>query len=76
MNERYRLNSEAIRAWLESSGRKQAYLIKALGVSRAVVDRMVNHEHVPKYRHVTEALARLMGVTEQQLLIPREAKVG
>lgn len=72
MNERYRLNSEMIRAWLASESRKQTYLIERLRVSRAVVSRMLNDGHIPESRVVTAKLADLMGIEEQQLLIPRE----
>lgn len=73
MNERFRLNTELVRAYLDQGDRKHAHLIKELGVSQSLVTQMLGSGRVP--RGVTLAkLARLIGVTVEELLIPLEAK--
>lgn len=74
MNERYKLDSEQVRAWLDSEGRKRSYLVGKLGVSGSLVDKMLASGHVPTERTLN-ALAAMMGVQAGSLLIPR-AKVG
>lgn len=72
MNERYRLNSQEIRAWLDKEDRKTVYLVKRLNVSRRLVDRMLSEEgHIPKDPEITRKLAQLMGIEERQLLIQK-----
>lgn len=74
MNERFTLNKEAVRKWLEAGGRKQTFLARQLGVSDSLVDRMLGTGHVPKERTI-KALSNLTGISEEDLLIPkREAK--
>lgn len=72
MNDRYRLNSEWIRSWLEREGRKQSYLSRSLGVSDRLVDSMLTG-HIPKERTLNR-LAALLGIEVSTLLIPAEAK--
>ncbi len=74
MNEEFELNGEVVRAWLGERDLKRTHISRKLGVSDNLVDKMLAG-HVPKERTL-KALAQLMGVTELQLLIPREAKVG
>lgn len=74
MNERYRLDGSRVRAFLRGKNLKHAYLVKELNVSGSLVAQMLSG-HVPG-DETLKALAALMGVTEQQLLIPMEAKVG
>lgn len=69
MNERYRLNSEAVRAWLDREFRKQSYLQAKLNVSSSLLDKMLGGGHVPKERTLN-ALAALMGCEADALLIP------
>lgn len=71
MNERYRLDSEAVRTWLDKEFRKQSYLQAKLNVSGALVDKMLGGGHVPKERTLN-ALAALMGCEAEALLIPKE----
>jgi transcriptional regulator with XRE-family HTH domain len=70
MNERFRLNSEALRAYLEREGRKQTYLSRNLGVSDSLVDRMMTG-HVPKERTL-KRLSEVTGIAISVLLIPLE----
>lgn len=71
MNERFRLNSNVVRTWLEKEGRMNSYLSAALGVSYGTVERMLCEGHVPKPRTLKK-LAALLGVQESDLLLPRE----
>ena len=71
MNERFRLNSTAIQAWLAREERKQAYISKKLGIGRGTTDSMVNHEHIPRDPKITAKLAELMGIPESELILPR-----
>lgn len=73
MNERFRLNSDLLRAELERENRKQSWLVTQLGVSGSLVAQMLNDGHVPKAKTV-EKLAALLGCSESDLLIPRKAK--
>lgn len=75
MNERFEINSDVVREWLEKGGRKQTFLSRELRVSDSLVDRMLSG-HVPKERTLN-ALANLMGVSVSTLLIPKNtAKAG
>lgn len=71
MNERFELNAEMVRDWLAREDRKQSFLSRRLNCSDSLVDRMLNG-HVPKIRTL-EALAALMGVQTDTLLLPKEA---
>lgn len=73
MNERLMLNSKAVKAWLQADHRKQSYLVKELNVSQGSVDKMLAGGHIPKIETL-QALARLMGVEMESLLLPREEK--
>lgn len=70
MNERFELNSEAVRAWLRMEDRKQIHLVRKLGISQSLVAQMLNDRHVPKEDTLND-LARLMGVEVAKLLIPK-----
>jgi ribosome-binding protein aMBF1 (putative translation factor) len=72
MNERYRLNSEAIRAYLEREGRKHSYLSRTIGCSDALVDRMLRG-HVPKDKTLRR-LAAVVGIEVEKLLIPLDSQ--
>jgi transcriptional regulator with XRE-family HTH domain len=72
MNERYELDGEKVRLWLAKEDRKQTYLIKQLGISGSLLDKMLCNGHVPKERTL-QALADLMGITSIELLIPKKA---
>lgn len=71
MNERFKLDSEQVRIWLDREDRKHSFLSKRLGVGGSTVDRMLSEGHVPKSRTLTK-LAELMGVEVFTLLIPKE----
>lgn len=73
MTERLKLNSEAIRAWLDREGRKRTYLLVHLGISGSLLDKMLAGGHVPKSRTLN-ALASLMGCKVESLLIPAATK--
>lgn len=68
MNERYELNSELVRAWLDKESRKNTYLSHQLMISDSLVNKMLAGRHVPKDRTLA-ALAALVGVNKDQLLI-------
>lgn len=74
MNDRYSINSSLVRDWLAREARKHSFVSRELGVSDALVDKILAG-HVPKERTL-KALAQLMGVGIETLLIPKEAKVG
>lgn len=71
MNEQFKLNSEAIQAWLDRDDRKQSFLVKHLDISGSLVAQMLSG-HVPKEKTL-KTLAELMGVEVSTLLIPRQA---
>lgn len=70
MNEQFELNSEALRKWLESGGRKQSFLARQLGVSDSLVTKMLGGGYVPKERTL-KALVGLTGIRMEILLIPK-----
>lgn len=75
MNEQWILKGEMVRDWLARERRRVSWLAEQLNVSATTVTRILGG-YVPKYRTLL-ALAQLMGVTEVELLIPREsARVG
>lgn len=75
MNETFRLDSARIRKKLIlQEGRKTAWLVKNLGVSRRTVVAMLCEGHVPVHGDTLERLAGLMGCEPTELLIPRRAK--
>lgn len=70
MNERYRLNSELIKAWLDNEARKYSFISRELRVSDSLVAQMMSIGHVPKERTL-DRLADLMGVSRDKLLLPK-----
>jgi hypothetical protein len=72
MNERFMLNSELVRAWMDGEMRKNAWLARELNVSVGLVNMMLCKGHVPKTRTI-KRLAAVLGCQESDLLIPRVA---
>jgi hypothetical protein len=70
MNERFTLNSELVRAWLDKESRKKSYLSRQLGISDSLRDLMLGSGHIPKERTL-QKLAALMGVEVKTLLLPK-----
>jgi len=70
MNDCFRLNGEMVRAWLAKDRRKHGYLADRLHVGDATVGRMLAGR-VPKYATL-KALAEIMGVEVNALLLPRD----
>lgn len=73
MNDRYRLNSEWIRAEMAKEGRKLSWLATKIGCHRRLVDRMLGESHVPRWETLKK-LAEVMGCEVDHLLVPREAQ--
>lgn len=73
MNDEVRLDSRAIKAWLMREDRKLSFLSKRLKCSLNLVDKMVNHGHIPN-AHRMVILADLMGVEVGKLLLPKEGR--
>jgi transcriptional regulator with XRE-family HTH domain len=71
MNARFQLDGNKVREWLGREQRKQAYLLRELGISGSLLDKMLCNGHVPKERTL-QALANLMGIERDELLIPKE----
>lgn len=71
MNERFKLNSELVRAWLDKECRKQSFLSRSLAISDTSVTRMLAGGYVPKERTL-KALSELIGVSIEQLLLPKD----
>jgi DNA-binding Xre family transcriptional regulator len=72
MNERFMLNSELVRTWMDAEGRKNSWLAKQLSVSGSLLNIMLCEGHVPKERTL-KRLAAVLGCQESELLIPRVA---
>lgn len=67
------LKNELIHEWLLKEHRKHSYLQEYLRVSDSLVALMLSDKaHVPKKRTLKK-LAKLLGVQESDLLMPREA---
>lgn len=73
MNERFFLNEKAVREFLWKERQTAGWLADKIRASKTTVTRILAG-YVPKYRTL-EALAQLMGVEVQTLLIPK-AKAG
>jgi transcriptional regulator with XRE-family HTH domain len=70
MNDRFRLNGELIRTYLEQECRKASYFEQKLGVSESLIRKMLAGR-IPKARTLTR-LAAILGVQESHLLIPKD----
>lgn len=70
MNERFKLNSDLIRAHLDEEDRKNSYLVKKLDVSTSTVIRML--DGVVPNKRTLKKLAALLGVEVSDLLLPKE----
>jgi transcriptional regulator with XRE-family HTH domain len=75
MNERFRLNSKAVREFLAKGDLKQSFLVKRLNCSQSLVAQMLREGHVPGDEKL-KALAAEMGVQVDDLLIPRSRRTA
>jgi hypothetical protein len=66
-----RLDTASVKEFLAKEDRKQSYLVKQLNCSGSTVAHMLCEGYVPGER-ILKALAAIMGVSPEKLLIPKE----